>query len=309
MYDRFSGQARRVVQLAHAEARRLRHDYVGTGHLLLGALREESGGAAALLGACGADPEKLQNATFSPLPPAEEATDWETLPFTPRARTALAWAQQEASRLRHPWVGPEHLLVGVAREPDSIAGEVLRDLALSFEKLRGELEKRPPPENRDEMLQPPSAGPAALADPSAGALQTLVTADPLPPDVQEETPAAAAAAESGARPPEQPTARLSVVERQLVTLRVCVAAAGGGVVGYGLLGPGGAWLGVLAGAMVGLVRNPHLTTILGCVAGLLAGHIYGAGEATAYVAGGLSGLALGACLGDWRRFGVPPRGG
>src|SRR5581483_5752964 len=101
MYERYSGQARRAVQLAHTEARRLRHDYVGTGQLLLGALREESGGAAALRVACGANPEKLSCAAFSPLPPAEDVPDWETLPFTPRARTALAWARQEASRLRH----------------------------------------------------------------------------------------------------------------------------------------------------------------------------------------------------------------
>jgi hypothetical protein len=313
LYERFSGQARRAVQLAHAEARRLREDHVGTGHLLLGALREESGSAAALLAACGIAPEKLKGGPFSPLPRADNGPDWETLPFTPRARAALEWARQEASRLGHPWVGPEHLLIAVTREQDSIAGEVLRDLALAFDSLREQLAARPPAENRDQLLQLSPTGPAAPPDPSAGALQTLVTANPLPPEVGEEEPA------GGPRPPEEgrvqgprqtPTEPdLPVVERQLMALRVCLAAVAGGLLCHVLLGPGGAVLGLFGGGFLGQLRHPHLTAALGCIAGLLGGHLYQPGEPWAYVAGGLSGLALGACMGDWRKLWAPPGSG
>jgi hypothetical protein len=181
MYEGFSGQARKAVQVAHQEAERLRHDYLGTEHLVLGVLREGSEGVVRLLAAVGTDPEKAYREVEAQLSPGEGGVSWDRLPLTPGAKRALNHAREEAANLHHLCVGPEHLLLGALGEPDSSAAQLLLPLGLGRDGLRNEMAKLPEPENRDWMLRPPpTAGLAALGDPSVRDLQTVVTEEVLP---------------------------------------------------------------------------------------------------------------------------------
>src|SRR5262245_55702051 len=111
MYERFSGQARRAMQLARREAQRFRPDYLGSEHLLLGVLQETSE-IARLLQPFNLNPETLYRAVEATVTPGSESPDWEQLPLTPRVKRALEYAEEEATGLNHPHVGPEHLLLG-----------------------------------------------------------------------------------------------------------------------------------------------------------------------------------------------------
>src|SRR5262249_7972602 len=144
LYAGFTGQARRAVHLAHREAERLHHDYLGTEHLLLGALQEGSGGLVQLLAACGPDPR----AGDREVAPGSGQSRWDQLPLTPSARRTFNCAREEASNLHHRCVGPEHLLLAVLREPDCQAVELLAPLGLTPAGLREAARSLPEPENR-----------------------------------------------------------------------------------------------------------------------------------------------------------------
>src|SRR4051794_38655197 len=118
MYEGFSGQGRRAVELAYDETRRQHRDYIGTDHLVLGALLEESGEAARLLTARGVEPKTVIR-LLTPAAPADLFPDRTlSVPFSPKARRALGYAREEAAQLKHPFIRPEHLLLGALRETD-----------------------------------------------------------------------------------------------------------------------------------------------------------------------------------------------
>lgn len=135
--ERFTDRARKVVQLAKQECQRFNHEYLGTEHLLLGLLKEGSGIAATTLlnlkvdlKVVRAEVEKLMQAG----PEIPLALD--KLPWTPRARKVIELAEDESKLLEHGYVGTEHLLLGLVREQEGVAAQVLANLGVTPEKVR-----------------------------------------------------------------------------------------------------------------------------------------------------------------------------
>jgi prophage maintenance system killer protein len=135
MFHRFTDRARRAVHLAQEEARLLRHDYVGTEHLLLGLLYEGEGVAAKALESLGISREDVRVQ-------AEEIIGYRQgspagpIPFTARAKKALELSLREALQLGHHYIGTEHLLLGLLREGESIAAQVVTRLGTDYAQVR-----------------------------------------------------------------------------------------------------------------------------------------------------------------------------
>lgn len=137
MFERFTQQARKAMTLAQEEASRFNHDYVGTGHLLLGLLRQEDGVAAQALSASGMKTEAAQDRLVAILGYGEE--DAPAKPFTPPSKEVLAMASKAARRLGHNHIGTEHLLLALASEPEGVATRILADLEIDEQALRAEV--------------------------------------------------------------------------------------------------------------------------------------------------------------------------
>jgi ATP-dependent Clp protease ATP-binding subunit ClpC len=313
MYEGFSGQARKAIQLAHREAARLGHDYVGTEHLLLGITREGSPGVVKLLAAFSTDPEKVYREVEGGLRRGTGQTSWDRLPFTPGALRALEQARQAAAELHHSSIGAEHLLLGAVREPESSAVQLLAPFGVTPELLQKELASLPEPENRDWMLQhEPSIGLSAARDPSPRDLESVVSPKPLPSiDSPALEPGITTASPEERRP--IPDIRLDspVVERQLEALQVVVCILAGGLIGAAQAGFIGAALAGFVGALVGClligVKSNLLSRLSGMGAGMACGWLYSHGNIIVMLLGGACGLVVGFCLGDWRKLmGSPP---
>jgi hypothetical protein len=138
VFERFTERARQVVVLAQEEARSLRHNYIGTEHLLLGLLREEDGLAALVLGSLDITAERVRGAVTRIVGPGEEVTSGQ-IPFTPRAKKVLELALREAQRLGHNYIGTEHILLGVVRENEGVAARILLDFDADSKKIRAEV--------------------------------------------------------------------------------------------------------------------------------------------------------------------------
>jgi ATP-dependent Clp protease ATP-binding subunit ClpC len=137
MFERFTDRARRVVVQAQEESRRLNHNYIGTEHLLLGVLREDEGVAAALAALeVGLDPARELVAEI--VGRGRQAPSGH-IPFTPRAKKVLELSLREALRLGHPYIGPEHILLGLITEGQGVAVEVLRVLGAPPERVRAQV--------------------------------------------------------------------------------------------------------------------------------------------------------------------------
>ena len=147
MFERFTERARQVVVFAQDEARLLRHNYIGTEHLLLGLLREEQGLAARVLGSLDVTLEEVRNQVGRIVGQGDEVHTGQ-IPFTPRAKKVLELSLREAKQLRHNYIGTEHILLGIARESQGVASRLLVDLGADAEKLRAAvldmLSGRPP---------------------------------------------------------------------------------------------------------------------------------------------------------------------
>jgi ATP-dependent Clp protease ATP-binding subunit ClpA len=178
MYERFTDRARKVMQLANQEALRFRHEYIGTEHVLLGLTAEGSGVAANVLKNLDIDLLKLRREVEKIIPydPNAETVATGRLPHTPRTKKVVEHAIEEARSLDHNYVGTEHLLLGLLREEEGLAAQVLTNLGLKLGDVREEVL------NLLGHNMPKAAAPApSVAD------QTLPTAafPPLPlTDVQ-----------------------------------------------------------------------------------------------------------------------------
>jgi ATP-dependent Clp protease ATP-binding subunit ClpA len=128
MFERFTERARQVVVLAQEEARILKHNYIGTEHILLGLLREEEGLAARVLESLGITVEHVRAQVVRIVGAGEETSSGQ-IPFTPRAKKTMELALRESQALAHNYIGTEHLLLGLLREADGVAAAVLRELA------------------------------------------------------------------------------------------------------------------------------------------------------------------------------------
>jgi Clp amino terminal domain, pathogenicity island component len=138
VFDRFTELARQVVVLAQEEARALKHNYIGTEHILLGLLREEEGLAARVLESLDITMEKVRAQVAWIVGQGAEVTTGQ-IPFTPRAKKVLELALREALSLGHNYIGTEHILLGLVRENEGVAARILLDFDANAEKLRGEI--------------------------------------------------------------------------------------------------------------------------------------------------------------------------
>jgi prophage maintenance system killer protein len=138
MFRRFTDRARRAVQLAQEEARRLRRNYVGTEHLLLGLLGEGEGVAAKALESLGISLEAVRGQVEELIGHGQSAPAGH-IPFTPRAKKALALSLREALQLGHNYVGTEHLLLGLAREGEGVAAELLIGFGAGHARVRDQV--------------------------------------------------------------------------------------------------------------------------------------------------------------------------
>ena len=138
MYERCSDRARKVIQLANQEAQRFGHEFVGTEHILLGLVKEGSGVAAGVMKNLGVDLEAIQ-LELEQLLESPSMVSTRKMPFTPRAKQVIICAMDEARNLKHNYVGTEHLLLGLLREEEGVASEVLKNLGLTIEGTRDEV--------------------------------------------------------------------------------------------------------------------------------------------------------------------------
>jgi hypothetical protein len=139
MYARFTDRARKVIQLANEEAQRYNHEYIGTEHILLGLAKEGSGVAANVLKNFGAELSTLRRETEKFVQQGPDVVTMPKLPLTPRAKKVIENAIEEARNLNHNYVSTEHLLLGLLREEEGVAAQVLQNLGLRLADVRTEV--------------------------------------------------------------------------------------------------------------------------------------------------------------------------
>ncbi|MBI2807979.1 MAG: ATP-dependent Clp protease ATP-binding subunit [Planctomycetes bacterium] len=139
MYERFTDRARKVMQLANQEAQRFNHEYIGTEHILLGLVKEGTGVAANVLKNLDIDLRKIRLEVEKIVQAGPDMVTMGKLPQTPRAKKVIEYSIEEARNLNHNYVGTEHLLLGLLREQEGVAAQVLMNLGLKLEDVREEV--------------------------------------------------------------------------------------------------------------------------------------------------------------------------
>jgi ATP-dependent Clp protease ATP-binding subunit ClpC len=161
MFERFTDRARRVVVLAQEEARNLNHDYIGTEHILLGLIHEGEGVAAKALESLGISLEAVRQQVEEIIGQGERAPSGH-IPFTPRAKKVLELSLRESMQLGHNYIGTEHILLGLIREGEGVAAQVLVKLGGDLGRVRqqviqllhGYQGEEPTAAEREERLMP-----------------------------------------------------------------------------------------------------------------------------------------------------------
>ncbi len=139
MFDRFTERARKVILLAKEESKRFNHDYIGTEHILLGLIKEGEGVASAVLQNLGLNLDMIRLETEKLVQPGPSTVTSGDIPFTPKAKKVIELAMDEARNLGHNYIGTEHLLLGLIRENEGVASQVLLNLGLDLNKVRKEI--------------------------------------------------------------------------------------------------------------------------------------------------------------------------
>src|SRR5699024_3068810 len=132
MFGKFTERAQKVLALSQEEAMRLRHKNIGTEHILLGLVREGEGIAAKALKELGLEVKTIEVEKL--IGKGEQAV--QTIHYTPRAKKVVELSQDEARKLGHPYVGTEHILLGLIREGEGVAARVLHNLDVNLNKAR-----------------------------------------------------------------------------------------------------------------------------------------------------------------------------
>ena len=135
MFERFTDRARRVVVLAQEEARMLSHNYIGTEHILLGLIHEGDGIAAKALESLSISLEAVRAQVEEIIGQGQQAPSGH-IPFTPRAKKVLELSLREALQLGHNYIGTEHILLGLIREGEGVAAQVLQKLGADLNRVR-----------------------------------------------------------------------------------------------------------------------------------------------------------------------------
>ena len=168
MFERFTDRARRVVVLAQEEARMLNHNYIGTEHILLGLIHEGEGVAAKALESLGVSQEAVRRQVEEIIGQGERVPTGH-IPFTPRAKKVLELALREALQLGHNYIGTEHILLGLIREGEGVAAQVLVKLGADLNRVRQQV---------IQLLHGgPGKEPAAAVAPSESAPSTSLVLD------------------------------------------------------------------------------------------------------------------------------------
>ncbi|OQZ05773.1 MAG: NDP-hexose 4-ketoreductase, partial [Planctomycetes bacterium UTPLA1] len=139
MFERFTDRARKVMALANQEAQRFNHEYIGTEHILLGLVKEGSGVGANVLKNLEIDLRKVRMEVERLVKSGPDMVTMGKLPQTPRAKKVIEFAIEEARNLNHNYVGTEHLLLGLLREQDGVAAQVLMNIGIKLEEVREEV--------------------------------------------------------------------------------------------------------------------------------------------------------------------------
>ncbi len=140
MYERFTDRARNVMKLANKEAMRFGHEYIGTEHILLGLVQEGSGVAIQVLTNLAIDPQRIVLEIETLIQKGTSTNYAVRYPQTPRAKKVIEYAMEEARNLNHGYVGTEHILLGLLREDEGVAGVILANFGLRLEETRREIE-------------------------------------------------------------------------------------------------------------------------------------------------------------------------
>ena len=193
MFDRFTDRARKVMGLARQEAQRFNHDYIGTEHILLGLIQEGSGVAADVLKNLDVDLKKIRQEVEKLVSHGTTMVTMGQLPFTPRAKKVLELSMEEASNLGHNYIGTEHLLLGLIREQEGIAAQVLQNIKVRLEDVREEVLELLGAEvatGEEEDAEPVQAGNTKSKSPALDAfgrdLTELATENKLDPVIGRE---------------------------------------------------------------------------------------------------------------------------
>ncbi|PFG95960.1 ATP-dependent Clp protease ATP-binding subunit ClpC [Saccharopolyspora erythraea NRRL 2338] len=141
MFERFTERARRVVVLAQEEARTLNHNYIGTEHILLGLVHEGEGVAAKALESLGVSPEGVRRQVEEIIGRGDQDSPSGNIPFTPRGKKVLELSLREALQLGHNYIGTEHILLGLIREAEGVAAQVLVKLDADLDRVRREVNR------------------------------------------------------------------------------------------------------------------------------------------------------------------------
>ena len=160
MFEMFTDRARKVMALAHQEAQRFNHEYIGTEHILLGLVKEGAGAGANVLKNLSIELPAVRLEVETLVKLGSEPATHGKLPQTPRAKKVIEYAIEEARTLNHNYVGSEHLLLGLLRERDGVAARALMNLGLKLDEVR------------QEVLDLVGAGPARGETPPAGKSRT-----------------------------------------------------------------------------------------------------------------------------------------
>jgi ATP-dependent Clp protease ATP-binding subunit ClpC len=193
--ERFTQRARRVLSLAQEEAERLQHNYIGTEHLLLGLMREEGGVAGRVLRDLGLEQRRVEE-LVERMTRASPRTSNTSLDLSPGTKKVLELAVDEARRMGHHYIGTEHLLLGLVRQTEGVAIDVLKRLGISPEEIRRQtrrvLQESPvQPQNPEKESNPvrprPQSGKTPLVDQLATDLTALAQEGKLDPVVGRET--------------------------------------------------------------------------------------------------------------------------
>lgn len=139
MFNRFTERARKVILLAKEEAKRFNHDYIGTEHILLGVVKEGEGVAAVVLQKVGLSLQKIRLEVEKIVKPGPSTVISGDIPFTPKAKKAIELSGEEARLLSHNYIGTEHILLGLIKEGEGVACQVLLNLGLDLDRVRQEI--------------------------------------------------------------------------------------------------------------------------------------------------------------------------
>src|SRR5512147_604771 len=160
--ERFTQRARRVLSLAQEEAERLRHNYIGTEHLLLGLMREEGGVAGRVLRDLGLEQRRVEE-LVEELTRATSRVPSTTLDLSPGTKKVLELAVDEARKMGHHYIGTEHLLLGLVRQEEGIAIDVLKKLNIKPDDVRRQT-RRVLQESPVQPSKPTAPTPSAVSN-------------------------------------------------------------------------------------------------------------------------------------------------